>query len=93
MKRIMLIAAAAAVIFVLSGCESWDRAVKDIGSNINGLDRKAEVYDQNGNVIKTYSGKFDVEVNEYGNKVKFDINGKRVLIYNATVVIEEQEKE
>ncbi len=90
MKKLIVLFAALAAIFVLSGCESWDRTMKDYGSSIHGLNRTAGVYDQNGNVIKTYEGKFDVEVNEYGNKVKFEINGKRVLIYNATVVIEEK---
>jgi len=95
LKRIALTVAALAVLFVLSGCtmetEVGERIAKDQESAVNGLQRKAEVFDQNGNVIKTYRGRFDVEVNEYGNKVKFDISGKRVLIYNATVVIEEQE--
>jgi len=89
MKRRLLMVLVLAICVTLTGCESWDRAVKDWGSSVNGLSRKAEVFDQNGNVIKTYNGTFDVEVNEYGNKVKFDIDGKRVLIYNATVVIEE----
>jgi len=79
-----------AVFLLLAGCESWDRTVKDIGSDIHGLKRTATIYDQNGNAIKTYKGKFDVEVNEYGNKVKFDLDGKRVLIYNATVLVEEE---
>jgi len=91
MKRKLIITAAAlAVLFVLAGCESWDRAVKDIGSSVNGLNRVATVYDQGGNAIKTYKGKFDVEVNEYGNKIKFDFDGKRILIYNATVIVEEE---
>ena len=41
-------------------------------------------------MIKRYEGKFDVKIDQYGNKVKFDINGKRVLIYNAIVIIEER---
>jgi hypothetical protein len=90
MKQMTLWVTLAVVICISVGCESWDRTVKDFNSSVNGMQRTAQVYDQNGNVIKTYTGKFDVEVNEYGNKVKFDINGKRVLIYNATVVVEEQ---
>lgn len=77
-------------LLVLTGCEGFERKIKDIGSNFTGLSRVATVYDQNGKVMKIYKGKFDVEVNEYGNKVKFDINGKRVLIYNATVIVEEE---
>jgi hypothetical protein len=75
----------------LTGCsESWKRAVKDVDSNFGGLNRVATVYDANGHVIKRYEGKFDVQADQYGNKVKFDINGKRVLIYNATVIVEEK---
>jgi uncharacterized lipoprotein YehR (DUF1307 family) len=75
----------------LTGCASWERAAKDFNSDISGgLNRVATVYDSNGNVIKRYEGKFDVQADQYGNKVKFDVNGKRVLIYNATVIVEEK---
>lgn len=90
MKRICIVLTALAVLFALAGCESWDRTMKDMGSSLKGLERTAEVYDQNGNMIKSYEGKFDIEVNDYGNKVKFDLDGKRVLIYNATVIVEEK---
>lgn len=79
------------VLTSLAGCsESFKRTAKDIDSNWGGLNRVATVYDSNGNVIKRYEGKFDVQADQYGNKVKFDINGKRVLIYNATVIVEEK---
>lgn len=89
-RKLLIVAAALAVLFVLAGCESWNRTVKNFDSSVNGLQRIALVYDQSGNAIKTYKGKFDVEVNEYGNKVKFDLDGKRILIYNATVIVEEE---
>ncbi|AMK74781.1 MULTISPECIES: SLAP domain-containing protein [Bacillaceae] len=92
MKKILLILTFVILAFsALTGCssESWDRTVKDHESSVNGLKRTATVYDQNGKVIKTYKGKFDVEVNDYGNKVKFDIDGKRVVINNAIVIVEE----
>jgi len=79
------------ILMSLTGCASLERAKKDISSDFGGgLNRVATVYDMNGNVIKRYEGKFDVEANEYGNKIKFDINGKRVMIYNATVIVEEK---
>ncbi|PAE45713.1 DUF5052 domain-containing protein, partial [Bacillus licheniformis] len=28
-------------------------------------------------------------VNDYGNKVKFDLDGKRIMISNAVVIVEE----
>ncbi|HEQ3553555.1 DUF5052 family protein [Bacillus subtilis] len=88
-KRILLIFTAVLLLTCLAGCETWDRVVKDTSSSVSGLKRTAIVYDQNGNVIKTYKGKFDVEINEYGNKVKFDVDGKRVMINNAVVIVEE----
>jgi hypothetical protein len=39
--------------------------------------------------MTTYKGKFDISENSDGTKVKFDINGKRVMIYNAIVIVEE----
>ncbi|WP_345826945.1 DUF5052 family protein (plasmid) [Bacillus paralicheniformis] len=77
------------LVALSAGCESWDRMVKDFNASNNGLERTATVYDQNGNKIKTYKGKFDVEVNDYGNKVKFDLDGKRIMISNAVVIVEE----
>ena len=51
---------------------------------------KHGAYDNNGNLLKTYEGKIDVQDTEYGNKVLFDLTGERVVIYNATVIVEEQ---
>lgn len=55
-----------------------------------GLDRIVTVYDNSGNPIATYEGKIDIEESEYGNKVKFDLDGKRVILYNCSVIIEEK---
>jgi hypothetical protein len=67
------------------------RALKDFTSNTTGgLTRTVEVYDMTGKLIKTYDGKIDVKENEYGNKVLFDLNGKRTVIYNATVIVQEK---
>lgn len=73
----------------MTGCQEVKRSLKDTKSQWTGLNRTATVYDQSGNIIKEYKGKFDIEVNEYGNKIKFDIKNKRVMIYNATVIVEE----
>ncbi|MFT0803692.1 DUF5052 family protein [Bacillus swezeyi] len=89
MKKFIVTITVLLLVAVITGCESWNRMTKDFDSAHNGLDRTATVYDQNGNKIKTYKGEFDVEVNEYGNKVKFDLNGKRIMINNAVVIVEE----
>lgn len=90
MKKLLYILIPVFFLSVMAGCESFKRAQKDFDSSINGLNRVATVYDSNGHVIKRYKGKFDIEENEYGNKVKFDVNGKRVMVYNATVIVEEK---
>ncbi len=79
------------MLFSLSGCAAWDREVKDFKSDMKGgLDRIATVYDNSGNPIATYEGEIDIEESEYGNKVKFDLDGKRVILYNCSVIIEEK---
>lgn len=89
MKRILMVLVAGFLIFGLFGCEAFDRGMRDVRSSISGLNRTATVYSADGTELKTYTGTFDIETNEYGNKVKFDVNGKRVLIYNAIVIVEE----
>lgn len=79
------------MLIMTTGCgESWERTVKDLDSEYTGgLNRTITVYDQNGQAIKQYKGKVDIRDSEYGNKVLFDLDGKRVVIYNAVVVAEE----
>ena len=98
-KKIITSAAIAAMLLVivaipmllLSSCTAeTGREVKTFKSNVSGgLNRTVTVYDSNGKPIKEYTGKIDVETNQYGNKVLFDLDDKRVIIYNATVIVEE----
>lgn len=88
-KRILAVALCAAVATMICGCGAeWDRTMKDISSNYGGgLNRTVTVYDMQGEPIKEYTGKIDVEANE--GKVLFDLDGKRTIIYNATVIVQE----
>ncbi len=92
MKKIIILSVFILGIATLSGCgESFQRSVKTFTSEYTGgLERKVEVYSSTGQLLKTYEGKLDIETNEYGNKVLFDIGGKRTIIYNATVIVEEK---
>lgn len=91
MKKILVLLVAIIMVISLSGCASWDRFVKTWSSDVgDGLDRVVTIYSSDGTVIKDYEGKIDVEDTEYGNKVLFDLNGKRIIWYNATVGVEEQ---
>ena len=69
----------------LVGCASWDRLVTDIKSDVsNGLPRTINVYTADGELMATYSGKIDLEMNE-GGYVKFDFEGKRYIYYNCFI--------
>lgn len=88
-----LIGMAVLSLFFLQGCgESFDRGVKDIQSDLGGgLDRICYVYSYDGQLLTQYEGKFDIKNNDSGTQVKFDLNGKRTIIYNAIVIVEEVE--
>ena len=91
MKKICCVMLFLFPVFMLSGCAGWDRTVKDFDSDINGgLNRIVTVYDNTGNQIAVYEGKIDIEDSEYGNKVKFDLEGKRIVLYNCSVIVEEK---
>ena len=76
--------------------ESGKRAQKTFRSETSGgLYRIVKVYDMEGELIEQYEGQFDVsEAATSGiTKVKFDMDGKRHIIYctTGTVVIDEIE--
>ena len=91
MKRYLSIILVVIMILAMcSGCASWRRDIKSIKSDFhNGLDRTVTVYDYNGKIIKSWSGKFDVSSSE--TEVYFDDeNNKRVIIHGGIVINEEK---
>ena len=77
------------LIFTMLFPSSTKRSIKSMVSDYTGgLNRTITLYDYNGNEIKSWTGKFDVDDNE--SRVFFDDEeGKRVIIYNGIVVNEE----
>lgn len=79
------------MLFYFNNTASGKRAFKSQESNFNfGIERSVEVYDATGNLLKTYSGKFDVDYDD--NRIIFDDeNNKRHIIYypTGTVIIDE----
>ena len=73
----------------LVGCgASFQRGLKDFQSEYSGgLNRTVTAYTQTGEKIGEWAGKIDIEMSD--NKVKFDLNGKRTIIYNALVISQE----
>ena len=89
-KMILLFISLLVLSIIFAGCQSWRRGIKDVSSSIGGLNRTVKVYSHDGKLINEYEGRIDIEVNDYGNKVKFDLGGKRIIINNAIVIVEEQ---
>lgn len=88
---LLLLTTVFSIGILLTGCESWDRGIKNVSSDIGGgLNRHVRVYSHTGELIAEYKGKIDIQENEYGNKILFDLNGKRVVINNAIVITEEK---
>lgn len=92
MRRTVAIAAslaAAAALLGLGGCASLSREMKTATSDMSGgIDRTVTLYDYDGEVVDSWSGKFDIA--EGNNEIYFDgADGKRVIIQGGIVVCEE----
>ena len=78
---------------VYSNTASGQRAYKDQQSNfnVNQITREVIVYDINGNVITTYTGKFDIETDNEKYILFDDEDGLRHIIYytTGTVIVNE----
>lgn len=90
MKKLILAGALALSVSVMGGCASLDSFTKDIESDTKGLDRKVTVYSKTGEVLKEYEGTIRTKSSSESSNIIFEVNGKRINIYNADVVIEEK---
>lgn len=90
-SAIVIISLTIGMRWYYSNTESGKRAMKSQESNFNaGIERRVEVYDVEGELIKEYEGKFDVTYDD--DRILFDDEkGKRHVIYysTGTVVIDE----
>lgn len=82
------IAIVCVLILILSSTAGFKRFMKSTFSSFSGLDRTITVYDYDGDVVRQWSGKFDVSSSEY--EVYFDDeNNHRVIIHGGIVINEE----
>lgn len=92
----MIIGVLCAQLWYYENTASGQRAFKDQESNFeNGTERVVTIYDVNGEVIKQYDGRFDVETGNVDNApyILFDDeNGKRHIIYYTTGTVTIDEK-
>lgn len=91
-KRVLSVIATLLVIGIIFGVGFWYygntasgiRARTDERAELqNGLERIITIYTADGNVLKQYEGKIDVEQDQ--DYIKFDWNGKRYIYYNCYV--------
>ena len=91
--RIIALVLLGVVALALCSCsESCDRYLKDLESDYGGgLPRTITVYDLNGNLVKEYTGKFDIETDNKSYILWDDEMGKRHIIYFSTfnIIIDE----
>lgn len=83
---------AGAIIWYRSNSESGRRALKDQQSNLQGgIERTVSVYDVNGELIKQYSGKFDIETDRDSYILFDDEKGNRHIVYytTGTIIVDE----
>ena len=73
------------IIGIFVNSASFKRGVVDLKSNLTGgLNREINVYTADGQLIKHFEGKIDID-SEHDGAVKFDYNGKRYIYYNCFV--------
>lgn len=81
MKKKIAVAVATMILLAstMTGCASLEREIN----------RHVIAYSHNGEKLGEWTGKIDIQTNVNGTKVLFDINGKRIALYNAIVITEE----
>lgn len=75
---------------LLTSCESCQRELHSMQSDFSGgLHRKVTLLDYNGDTLKVWEGKFDVQFTDM-NSAYWDMDGKRVMISGGIIVNEEK---
>ena len=77
-------------LFTISSCTIFDDMSKDFESDTIGLKRTIKVYSMTGEQLAEYSGN-NVRT-EFGDNGRFlaNVDGKRIQIFNASVIVEEK---
>lgn len=88
-KKILSTILVGALSLSFVGCTSMESKMKDHESNTKGLHRKVTVISNTGEEVKTYESKNMRIQDGDGGTITMDFDGKRVIICNAQVIIEE----
>ena len=86
---LIIMAAFLAAASMFSSCESCAREIHSMQSDFGGgLHRRVILLDYQGDTLKVWEGKFDVQFTDR-NSAYWDYNGKRVMISGGIIVNEE----
>jgi len=86
LKKLVVIGATLALLGGIAGCEDAAKSLKHFQSSTVGLTRIVTLYNCDGTVIKTWSGRFKVEI--IGGTASFIVDGKEVKVSGIFTVEE-----
>jgi len=86
--RFVLCLAVALVLAAPACTESQRKGIKHVKSDLIGLKRKVTLYDCNGTPIRTWHGRFKIEVQ--GAYISFIDDDNHEVKVSGTVVVEEE---
>ncbi len=95
-KYFAMIILLAVTVLMFASCEKVERVIKSVKSSFVGIDRTIVVYSLTGEELKRYKTTSDISPMSCQEdagcipRVLFETDkGKRIAIYNATVIAEE----
>ncbi|GAB2023828.1 hypothetical protein RyT2_29090 [Pseudolactococcus yaeyamensis] len=88
-KKLAVTALAGLSLLALTGCTSMEDMGKDWKSDNSGLSRTITIYSKKGEVLKRYYGTSVRTAVDESGQIKINLDGKRLQVMNADVVIEE----
>ena len=88
-KKLLILSLIASMSFGLIGCASIESFTKDLESNSKGLHRKVKVIAMDGTIVETYESKSMLVTDGDGGTITLDFDGRRIILCNSQVIIEE----
>lgn len=76
-------------IGLFSNCQGCSRDIKNISSEINGLNRRITLMNCVGDTIKTWEGRYLINSDSANGYYFDDENGKRITVHGGITITEE----
>ena len=89
-KKVTVGAIAFIGLVTLSGCTAFNDLGKDWESDTKGLPREITVYSKTGEVLEVFDGDNVRTSVDSSGQVKINLDGKRIQVLNADVIIKEK---